>query len=198
MKQPENSPRGVITNYLEDWRSGKPDALNSLTAAIYAELRRLAAAVIQKQQSPQTIFPTELVHELYMELKSAQSIDATSRIQFLNLAARIMRNVLVDHARSRNASKRGGGMIRVELGDHLDARTALDVLVVHDMLRNFAENFPRQAEVVDLRFFSGLTPGETLEVLHARGFECSLRTVERDWRFARAWLENALDGRQPN
>jgi RNA polymerase sigma factor (TIGR02999 family) len=187
-------PRRVVTVCLEDWRAGDPDAPRRLTEAIYTELRRLAAAIIRRQQSPQTIGPTELVHELYLQLQAAKQIDAENRTQFLNLAARVMRNVLVDHARKRRAAKRGGDALHLDLTDAIASAHHVDVLEVHDLLLRFSRHYPRQGEVVELRFFSGLTAEETVDVLRTRGYECSPRTVERDWRFARAWLENAMRG----
>jgi RNA polymerase sigma-70 factor (ECF subfamily) len=190
---PEDRDPGVITQHLRQWRAGDPHALDRLTEAIYAELRRLASGVLSRQQSPQTLQPTELLHEFYLELQSASGIDAEGREQFLGLAAKTMRNVLVDHARKRITAKRGGGALMLPLenaGGH--APVALDVLQVHDALERFGERYPRQAKVVELRFFGGLTADETAVAVRAEGMECSLRTIERDWRFARAWLQRDL------
>lgn len=182
---------GAITLFLERWRAGDANALTELTEAIYQQLRRLASATIHNQPSPQTIQPTELLHEFYLEMQGAAKIDAASRAQFFSLAARTMRNILVDHARKRRAAKRGGAL-RITLHDIPAPADALDVLDVHDALERFAQRYPRQAAVVELRFFGGLSAEETTLALEAAGFKASLRTVERDWRFARAWLQNAL------
>src|SRR5581483_3138202 len=120
-----------------------------------------------------------------------------SRAQFLNVAAKMMRNILVDHARRRNAAKRGGEAVRVTVDPQMeDPALQVDVLLIHETLERFAEQYPRQARVVELRFFGGLTAEETSEVLRATGGDGSLRTVERDWTFARAWLHDAIAGEE--
>ncbi len=181
----------MITRCLERWHAGDANALTQLTEAIYQQLRRLATATIHNQASPQTIQPTELLHEFYLELQGAAEIDAVSRAQFFGLAARTMRNILVDHARKRKAAKRGGAL-QVTLHEIPAPADALDLVDVHDALERLSRRYPRQAAVVELRFFGGLSAEETAVALQTAGFEASLRTVERDWRFARAWLQNAL------
>jgi RNA polymerase sigma factor (TIGR02999 family) len=140
-----------------------------------------------------TIQPTALVHELYFQLPDVQHLDWQSRAHFLNVAARMMRNILVDHARKRQAAKRGGGLT-VEMSDAMGQQPAfnIDILLVHTALDRFKAQYPRQARVVELRFFGGLSVEETCEVMKVTGTESSLRTVERDWTFSRAWLEDAI------
>src|SRR5580700_8382937 len=189
----EGPALGDITRCLQDWRGGDEEALSRLTAAVYRELRRLASHLFALESGDRTLQPTALVHELYMQLPSVQHLDWQSRAQFLNVAARMMRNILVDHARRRHAAKRGGGApaIMVEaLVD--DPALKADVLVINDAQDRLSEHYPRQSRVVELRFFGGLTNEETCQVLGATGVECSQRTVERDWTFARAWLQNAI------
>ena len=187
------SSPGTITEWLQNWRRGDAEALERLTESIYSELRRLAAGSLWREGSEGTIQPTALVHELYFQLPGVQHFDWQSRAHFLNVAAKMMRNILVDHARKRRAAKRGGGA-----GHHRtdpivhDPALDIDVLLVHEALERFTGGYPRQARVVELRFFGGLTAEETLEVLNATGDPSSLRTVERDWTFARAWLQNAI------
>jgi RNA polymerase sigma factor (TIGR02999 family) len=184
---------GNITRFLQEWRSGDEEALARLTAEVYRELRRLAGALFARESGERTLQPTALVHELYLQLPDVQHIDWQSRAQFLNVAARMMRNILVDHARKRNAAKRGGGETPVVKESAVkDPAMEIDVLMVDAALERFTEQYPRQSRVVELRFFGGLTAEETAEVLNATGTETSLRTVERDWTFARAWLENAI------
>jgi RNA polymerase sigma-70 factor, ECF subfamily len=189
----ENAAPGDITRSLQDWRCGDQDALSRLTAAVYRELRRLASSLFAAESGDRTLQPTALVHELYLQLPSVQHLDWQSRAQFLNVAAKMMRNILVDHARRRHAAKRGGGVAMV-IVDSLIEDPALksDVLVINDALDRLSEHYPRQSRVVELRFFGGLTTEETCDVLSATGVECSQRTVERDWTFARAWLQNDL------
>jgi RNA polymerase sigma-70 factor, ECF subfamily len=184
---------GNITQCLQEWRGGDEDALDRLTTAVYRELRRLAGAIMARQSGSRTIQPTALVHELYFHLPGVQHIEWQSRAQFLNVSAKMMRNILVDHARRRHALKRGAG----EEGEQVDVpsfdrATHVDVLLVHEALERFAAQYPRQARVVELRFFGGLTTRETADVLSLAEKECSLRTVERDWTFAKAWLQNAI------
>jgi RNA polymerase sigma factor (TIGR02999 family) len=182
-----------ITRLLEGWREGDEEALSSLTALVYAELRRLAGAFLQNERSGHTLQPTALVHEFYLQIESVRDIDWKCRAQFFSIAARMMRNILVDHARKRGAEKRGAGIV-VSLEDNApaDAAQAPDILMVDAALGRFADLYPRQAQVVELRFFGGLTAEETVEALNVTGHEVSLRTVERDWKFSRAWLQNEI------
>ena len=194
--EPSDSTPGAITLCLQDWRSGDEAALDRLTTEVYRELRRLAGSVMNGQAGRRTIQPTALVHELYLRLPGVRDFDWQSRAQFLNVSAKMMRNILVDHARKRQRLKRGGGdsapMTDVQVDD---ASLSVDVLLVHEALDRFSREYPRQAQVVELRFFGGLSVEETSEVLTLGGTECSLRTVERDWTFARAWLEDAIGNR---
>ena len=184
---------GEITRHLTEWRNGDEHALAHLTTEVYRELRRRAGSVMAGQSGNLTIQPTALVHELYFQLPKVQHFDWQSRGQFLNVAASMMRNILVDHARKRQAQKRGGGADPLIVDPPAnDPALHVDVLLVNAALDRFAEQYPRQAQVVELRFFGGLTAEETLAALKVRGIESSLRTVERDWNFSRAWLQNAI------
>jgi RNA polymerase sigma factor (TIGR02999 family) len=180
-----------ITQWLNNWREGNADALSRLTEAVYHELHRLACAAFRTESGPRTIQPTALIHELYLQLPGLQTVPWQSRSQFLNVAAKMMRNILVDHARKRRALKRGGGQTSSDIGISIPPLDA-DVLTVHEALERFAKDYPRHAHIVELRFFGGLTVEETVQVLTATGSPCALRTVERDWNFARAWLQNAI------
>jgi len=189
---PDSTP-GEITRCLTDWRNGDEQALARLTDEVYRELRRRAGSVMAGQLGKITIQPTALVHELYFQLPKVQHFDWQSRGQFLNVAASMMRNILVDHARKRLALKRGAGAgtLLVDMPVN-DPALHVDVLLVNAALEKFAEQYPRHAKVVELRFFGGLTAEETLDALKAAGIESSQRTIERDWSFARAWLHNAI------
>jgi len=189
----EQVSAGEITRFLQEWRGGDEEALSRLTVAVYRELRRLASALVAGESGGRTLQPTALVHELYLQLPSVQRMEWQSRGHFLGVSARIMRNILVSNARRRHAAKRGGGataVLRVEGAE--DPALTADVLVINDALDRLSEHFPRQGRVVELRFFGGLTAEETRQVLAADGIECSLRSVERDWTFARAWLQHAI------
>jgi RNA polymerase sigma-70 factor (ECF subfamily) len=189
----ENSSPGIITKCLTEWKNGDEEALARLTTAVYRELRRLAAAAMAGQSGKRTIQPTALVHELYFQLPGVRHFDWQNRAHFLNVAAKMMRNILTSHARKRLTAKRGGGMTVVMADPQFeDPALSLDVLQVHEALDRLTGEYPRQARVVELRFFGGLSAEETSEVLTATGVENSLRTVERDWAFARAWLEDAI------
>jgi RNA polymerase sigma factor (TIGR02999 family) len=185
-----------ITQWLVRWREGDAIALNRVTDLVYAELRRVAAALLSSERPGHTLQPTALVHELYAYLSAstngARGIDWQCRGQFFVIAARLMRQILVDHARKRLTEKRGGGKLEPLNGDALSV-TGPNILEVHTALSRLAQEHPRQAQVVELRFFGGLTAEETLEALRVSGHEISLRTVERDWRFSRAWLQNELN-----
>jgi len=188
-----------VTRYLERWRQGDPEALEHLTTAMYSELRRIAAAVLHKGSGSPTINPTALVHELYFHLPGLQSKDLPSRADFLNLSARVMRNIVLDLARKASARKRGGPnnaflpSLQSELND---PGLHIDVLLIHDLLNDFASIYPRQARVVELRFFGGLTEEECCEVLQLDGEDVSPRTLARDWAFAKAWLQKRVTPRE--
>jgi RNA polymerase sigma factor (TIGR02999 family) len=187
----------MITTYLQSWHEGDLGALDRLTTAIYSELRRIAAGVLKGHETP-TIQPTVLVHDLYLELPTLQEVDWRSRAQFFNVAARVMRNIAVDYARKRRAAKRGGGLQMAGLpevdGEDVAGTCAaiLDVLLVHEVLEDFGRDYPRQAHVVELKFFGGLTDSQTADVLKLDGMDSSERTVARDWNFAKAWMRNRI------
>src|SRR5688572_19572005 len=152
---------------------------------VYAELRRLAASYLSRERQGHTLQPTALVHEAYVRLIDQRQIDWTNRAQFIGLAAVMMRRILVNHARDRVADKRGAGAEHVPLtvaGDPMGA-PEVDLLDLHDALDRLAELDRRKSQIVELKFFGGLTIeeiAETVQVSHA--------TVEREWKFARAWL----------
>ncbi len=198
MFEPEPRPNmsdeaQTITRLLREWSAGDVDAMPRLTEAIYGELRRVAGAVLGSQGGAQTMQRTELLHEFYFRLPGLKDIDWQERAQFLSIAAKTMRHILVDHARKRNAAKRGGKADRFtsEPGG-FDSKMETDVVAVHDALDKFALEYPRHARVVELRFFGGLTLEETFQVLRADGETISQRTVDRDWIFAKAWLRDAI------
>ncbi len=184
-------PAVEITQWLVRWREGDQTALDRLTQMVYAELRRLAAGLLSAERAGHTLPPTALVHELYAHLSESKppGIDWQSRGQFFAIAARLMRQILVDYARKRSAQKRGNGNMAPLNGDALSV-AGPDVLEVDVALSRLAKEHPRQALVVELRFFGGLTAEETVEAMRASGEDVSLRTVERDWRFSRAWLQH--------
>ncbi len=170
--------------------SEPPAEIDALFGAAYEELRRLAASVRRRDPSL-TLNPTALVHEAWLKLADAPPAALASRLHFKRVAARAMRQVLVDAARRRHAGKRGGGLVRVTFDEALDGTAAgTDVLALDEALREFERVSPRQAAVVEHRFFGGLEAPEIATLLGV-----SEATVLRDWRAARAWLATALRGR---
>jgi RNA polymerase sigma-70 factor, ECF subfamily len=178
---------GDITRLLQAWKSGDPAAIEEVVALLYEELRRLAAYYLQRERPGHTLQATALVHETYLRLHTVRDIDWKTRAHFISVVASLMRQILVDHARRRNAMKRAG-----EAGGFPAQEatwTDLDVVAVHLALEELGSEHTRPAQIVELRFFGGLTIEEVAEVL-----ELSVSTVEREWRFARAWLSTALAG----
>jgi RNA polymerase sigma factor (TIGR02999 family) len=162
-------------------------ALNELFSATYEELRRLAARVRRNDPS-ETLTPTALVNEAYLKLAESLRFTPASRLHFKRIAARAMRQVLIEAARRRNAVKRGGGCARITFDEHLDATDwSEDLLALDTALDDLARMHPRQAMMVEYRFFGGLSLAETAEALAV-----SEATIDRDWRAARAWLGHEL------
>lgn len=196
LPSPLESPE--ITEWLAQWSQGDETALQKLTPLVYGELHRLAAGYLRHERDEHTLQATALVHEAYLQLQKLRKLEWKNGAQFVGIAAQAMRHILVDHARRRNAQKRGGLQSQVPLEESEQPGSELDLnLVALDQaLEKFAYEFPRQARVVELRFFGGLTSEETAEVLQGDEGDISSRTIERDWRFARAWLHKAMAGRQ--
>jgi RNA polymerase sigma-70 factor (ECF subfamily) len=169
-----------------------PDAAEHFTL-VYDELRRLAAAALRRERADHTLQPTALVHEAFVRLAGSAGHPWADRAHFIAVAARAMRRVLVDHARGRRTLKRGNGDLLVSL-DGIDvpaASTTVDLVALDAILQRLADLDPRQARIVELRYFGGLSVDETAALL-----EISSRTVKREWQMARAWLEREL-GRTP-
>ena len=179
------------TQLLAQVRDGDENAVDALFAVVYDELHGLANNCLRGRQRGNTLQPTALVHEAYLRLiRQDLSSPAADRKHFLALAARAMRAIIVDHARARYSQKRGGGRQRVPLDDALAQfeDRCTDLLALDEALTELSEMDPRQSRIVELRFFGGLNEQEVAELLSV-----SLRTVEREWRFARAWLLRAID-----
>jgi RNA polymerase sigma-70 factor, ECF subfamily len=166
-----------------------PDVAAEMSSSLYGELHRLAVAKMRFERGNHTLQPTALVHEAYLRLADRSEPLGNDRIQVLSLAAQIMRNILVDHARTHKAAKRGAGAVQVTFDEGLAAvpGSMVDVLAVDDALTRLAEFDPRQAEILELHFFGGLTFEEI-----ALQLGLSARTVKRDWSMARAWLRQEL------
>ena len=186
------APAPDVTGLLLAWRAGDTDADARLLPAVYDELHRQASRAMRREGDAHTLQATALVHEAYLRLVDQQRVEWHSRAHFFAIAAQMMRRVLVDHARTRLAAKRGGALQRVTLGDvgagsDADGGADVDVIALHDALETLAALDARQARIVELRYFGGLGIEETAEAL-----EISPATVKREWAVARAWLRREL------
>jgi RNA polymerase sigma factor (TIGR02999 family) len=189
---PTTPPSGTVTALLRAWGDGDDDALEQLTPLVETELRRLARAYMARERRDHTLQATALVNEAFLRLTEARRVRWQDRAHFLGISARLMRRVLVDHARARGYRKRGGGAERVTLAEGLVASPALalDVVALDRALDTLAAADVRKSRVVELRYFGGLSVEETAEVLHV-----SPDTVKRDWRLAKLWLLHELEGK---
>lgn len=176
-----------ITELLHDWKAGDSSAIDRVTALIYQDLRRLAAHHLQHERAGHTLDATALVHEVYLRIHGRQDVDWETRAHFLAVVTNLMRGILVDHARRRNARKRSfpdetriRGELRADASD-------VDLIEIDMALGKLSKHFPRPGRVVELRFFGGLDTAETAAVLGI-----STASVERDWRFARVWLRDEI------
>jgi len=187
--QPEN-----VTQLLLEWSEGDETAFDRLLPLVYDDLRRQARGHLRRERSSHTLQPTALVHEAYLRLVDQAGVRWKSRNQFYAIAAQAMRRILVDHARRRLASKRGSRKILLQLDSDLDfpEQTDREVIAVDDALGALAKIAPRQARVVELRFFGGLSIDEVAQVI-----EVSPATIKGDWRMARAWLFRHFAGSEP-
>jgi len=187
----------AVTDLLLAWGRGDPRAQSALMDAVYEDLRRMARRRLRAERECESLDATGLVHEAYLRLVTQERVQWQNRAQFFALAARIMRRVLVDHARARGATKRGREAIAVTLSDAglgMRASTtcdplSVDVLALEAALARLKELGPRHSELVELRYFGGLSIAEAAEVL-----EVSTATAKRDWALARAWLYRELRG----
>jgi RNA polymerase sigma factor (TIGR02999 family) len=179
-----------VTELLARWGAGDATAREALVPIVYDELRRLARRCLAGQHH-QTLQSTALVHEAYLRLVGQASLRAESRTHFLAIAARLMREILVDQARSRGAAKRGANCVTLTFDEAvaLPKTRELDLVALDDALKTLAELDSRQSQIVDLRFFGGLSIEETSQVL-----EVSPATIKREWATARLWLQRELRG----
>ena len=180
-----------VTELLVAWRGGEPGALDRLIPLVYQALRNQARAQLGRERAHHTLQPTALVHEAFLRLAGQGRAGWQNREQFFAVAARVMRRVLVDHARARAAAKRGDGCTRIAWDDAPEpsSQPDVDVLALDEALDRLAALDTRQARVVELRYFGGLSAEETGALLGV-----SLATVKRDWTMARAWLFRELGG----
>lgn len=180
---------GEVTHLLHELQRGQKDAEERLIPLVYAELRRIAGAYLRRESPDHSLQPTALVHEAYLRLNDIKEIDWQSRSHFFAVAATVMRRILVDHARATHARKRGDGWDAVSLNEAIlpSPERAPEILALDEALDRLGRMDARQARIVELRFFAGMSEEEIGEVLGI-----SSRTVKRDWRVAKAWLFKEL------
>jgi RNA polymerase sigma factor (TIGR02999 family) len=178
-----------VTELLLKWKSGDQESLQALLPLVYSELHRLAQHHLRGERSDHTLQSTALVHEAYLRLVKPGSLRIESRGHFFALASQLMREILVDHARSRKAGKRdGGSRLTLDEAAELSRSNDVDLLALDDALTELSQMSPRQSRIVELRFFGGLSIAETAEFL-----EISHATVEREWSVARTWLYREIN-----
>ena len=180
-----SSSEEEVTALLRRWRDGDEAALNKLTPLVYDELHRLAHNYIRRERPGHTLQTTALVNEAYVRLVDQNSVDWQNRAHFFGVAAQVMRHILVDYARQQTAVKRGGGVERFNLDEGLiiSKESAAELVALDEALKALSNLYPRRSKVLELRYFGGLNNKEASEILNV-----SETTIERDWRFARAWL----------
>ena len=179
-----------ITQLLVDWSKGDQAALEKLMPLVYDELRRLASNYLRRERASHTLQPTALVNEAYLKLVDQRHARWQNRAQFFGISAQLMRRILVDHARQHQAAKRGGSKqqrLSITSAERVAKQPDIDLLALNEALDELTIMDPQQAQIVELKFFGGLSIEETAEVLGI-----SHATVERDWKMARAWLRRQL------
>ena len=194
MPEPSQPPPQV-TSLLHAWSQGDEAALQQLIPIVYEELRRVAKRQMASERPSHTLQTTALIHEVYVRLVDVPGTSIRNRAHFFAMCARLMRNVLVDFARSRQYQKRGGGAVHVALDEalHVTAMADPDLVAIDDALARLSAFDRRKGQVVELRFFGGLSVEET-----AIALDISPETVMRDWKFAKSWLLRELDPEGPH
>ena len=190
-----SSPQQEVTQLLGDWSSGDERAFEKLIPLVQPELHRLAHHYMSRERPGHTLQTTALLDEAYLLLIGNKKPSWQNRTHFVAAAAQLMRRIMVDHARERHALKRGGGALKVTLGEaaFVTERRSEELLALDEALERLAAQDRRKSQIVELRYFGGLTAEETAAVL-----KLSLRTVEREWTMAKAWLYRALSGDEPD
>jgi RNA polymerase sigma factor (TIGR02999 family) len=205
----DSQPSGLVTQLLQEWGAGKKEALDALMPLVYDELRSMAARHLRQERAAHTLQRTALVHEVFVRLVDQTRVTWLNRSQFLSVASQLMRRILVDHARKHLSQKRGGDLKRVPIdftaasGDvginapqafgAMTAESVFDLTAVDRALTRLQRLDPRQGQLVELRFFGGLSIEDTAGVL-----EVSPATVKREWSLARAWLQRELNAELPH
>lgn len=189
--EPIPPPSTQVTKLLKDWSDGDQSAADKLMPLVYEELRRLAHRYMRREKPGHTLQTSALVNEAYVRMVDQNKIQWESRTHFFGIAARLMRQILVDQARKRNFPKHGGGAIRVSLNENTATaqQQSATVMALDDALKRLEKLDPRKGRIIELRFFGGMSIEET-----AAALDVSPGTVMRDWTFARAWLQKEMGG----
>ena len=183
-----------VTKLLVDWGNGDRAALDELTPLVYEELRRLAARYMRRENPGHTLQPSALVNEAFLRLVDQRDVRWQNRAHFFGVAAQLMRRVLIDCARKHASGKRGGGTLRVSVSEAVGvAQQATEMIALDRALSGLAEMDPRKGQIVEMKFFGGLTTEEVAAVLGV-----TPRTIEREWRAAKAWLHRAVGEGEPD
>ena len=187
----EPPSKAEVTQLLKAWSEGDDAALEQLTPVVENELHRIAHRCMAREKPGHILQSAALVNEVYLRLVDIQSVSWQDRTHFFAMCARLMRRILTDYARSQNSLKRGGGAVHLSLDEDLlvTSEKQADIISLDEALTQFALTYPRQSQVVELRFFGGLEVEEVAETL-----KISAVTVRRDWKFAKAWLLRAISG----
>ena len=182
------TPEQPVTELLVRWRAGDQEALQDLVPLVYQELRAMAHGQLRAERAGHTLQSTALVHEAYLKLVKQGPPEVQNRAHFFGVAARLIRQILVDYARSHGAAKRGAAYrVELEEGLGIPGKAAVDVLALNEALNELAKRDEQQSRIVELRFFGGLTLEETSKVLGI-----SSATVKRDWKMAKAWITREI------
>lgn len=183
-----------VTQLLINWRNGDKAALDQLMPLVYEELRRVARRFMGRERRDHTLQTSALINEAYLRLVDHETANWQNRGHFFAVAAQVMRNILIDHARSYHYEKRGGGAQKVPLDDAIifTEERAAELVALDDALTSLAAVDPRKSQIIELRFFGGLNIDETAELIGL-----SPTTVQREWRAAKAWLQHFMDGKDP-
>ena len=190
----ERNPQGEVTNLLAAWSSGDQSALNTLMPLVYNELHRIARRAWNQYPGSDTLQPTALINEAYLKLANADSATFQDRCHFFAVASKAMRQILVNHAKSRLSAKRGGGAVNVSIDDVQPAvhQEADEIVALHIALEALSSVDPRKSTLVEMRYFGGLSIEET-----AAAMGISIPTVNREWRLARSWLIREMNRKEP-
>jgi RNA polymerase sigma-70 factor, ECF subfamily len=181
--------KSKITLLLERHSKGEAEALEELLPQVYQHLKRIAVNKMKSESSGHTLQPTALVHEAFLRIASGEPVEWKDRVHFFAVAAQVMRRVLVDHARAKKAEKRGGVLQKTPFDENMHSAKGLDdgeILALDELLQTLSVQSERQAKIVELRYFGGMTSEEI-----AAALDCSVDTVKRDWRKAKLWLFHA-------